>query len=104
MIGNRKRACLVGDDRRLIERNAKKMDVIAAYCAENRTELAALKEKLKYLIPSETGEVLEWDNKISAMLDDFKLEVSSKHMRVGKTITDFIVEIEAAIAERNARV
>ncbi len=104
MIVKRKRANHVGDDRRLIERNANKIDVIAAYCAENKTELYALKEKLKYLIPSETGEAYEWDDKISAMLDDFKIEVSSKHMHSGKTITDFIVEIEAAIAERNTRV
>ena len=90
-------------DRQLVEQNAKLVDILIAMetNADGKAGLAALKEKLKYLMPTDKDEVYAKDIEIKKALDDFKIAVT-KHPDRADVVEDNVKEIEVLVAEPNS--
>lgn len=90
-------------DRKAVEQNARLVDVLIAIetDADGKAKLELLKEKLKYLMPSEKDEVYAKDVEIKRALDDFKIAITKKPDKL-EVVEDNVKEIEILVTERNS--
>ena len=90
-------------DSELIERNSKAVDVIIAIVENDdiKSALRDLREKLKYLQPSEKDNVYEADEYISHLLREFRIKQNSApdNVDISKAC---IKQIDVSIESRNS--
>lgn len=93
----------------LISENQRSVDALIVLADEaNDTELSAefkaLKEKLKYLIPSEDERVRDFDKKIKNAIDDLRIELVKSDGKMNEKAKKMLTQIKLLIADRNAKV
>ena len=87
----------------LIARNSNLVDTVIELTDndEDKKILRDVKEKLKYLIPSEKKEVYESDEEISNLLREFRIKLTAVP-NDSDIIENYTRKINVAIAARNA--
>lgn len=96
----------VGLNRELISENEKSIDALILLAGENEKlveELKEIKEKIKYLIPSENPKVVEYDTKIKNFIEDMRIALVKADGEVDKKINSILMQIKLAIADRNTK-
>lgn len=106
MFGKKKIAQKTMEDRELVAVNAKKVEALKVLAEGNEEmleQLAAVQEKLKYLIPSEESKVCDADKKIGNLLGDLRIALVKSEGEVTAKATDILADIKLAIADRNTK-
>ena len=94
------------ENRELIAANSNAVDgliVLAGTNDELIAELKDLKEKLKYLIPSDNVKVVDYDKQIKNMLGDLRIALTKADGEVSKKAKDLIRDIKLAAADRSTK-
>ncbi len=90
-----------GEDRELIDRNYKLVEALIVLSTDDELteQLGDVKEKLKYLTPSENSKVYDADKKISNAIQDMKILLTKEAIPKAKTA---LKELLVLVAERNS--
>ena len=90
------------DDRSLIEQNSKAVNIIIAIADNDdvKERLCALREKIKYLIPTNNYAVYEADSFMSQLLHEFRIKLSASPHDL-EIADNYIKQISIAIESRN---
>lgn len=94
------------EDRDLIQSNSQSIDaliILAKDRASLISDLKALQEKLKYLIPSDQAKIIDYDKTIRNKLGDLRIALTKSDDELSKKVSNILTEIQLAIADRNAR-
>ena len=89
------------EDRELIERNYRLVDALIVLSSDEELteQLGDVKEKLKYLTPSENSKVYDMDKRITNAIQDMKILLTKDAVPKAKTA---LKEILVLVAERNS--
>lgn len=101
-----KSANKVNADKELIATNEKTVETLLILAEKDETitaELKALKEKLKYLSPSEEGKIYDCDKKIRNLIDDMRIALVKADGETSKKVENALTQIKLAIADRNTK-
>ncbi|MBQ8302640.1 MAG: hypothetical protein IJX97_03715 [Clostridia bacterium] len=92
-----------GEDRELIDRNYKLVEALIVLSSDEELteQLGDVKEKLKYLTPSENPKVYDADKKITNAIQDMKILLTKEAVPKAKTA---LKELLVLVAERNSLV
>ena len=96
----------VATDRDLVSANERAVEALLVLAENNEQlqgELKALKEKLKYLTPSEEGKILDFDKKIKNLIEDMRIALVKADGETNKKVENALTQIKLAIADRNAK-
>lgn len=105
-FGKKKTSVKVGNDRELISENAKAMDALIILSKDNELlvqKLRGIKEKIKYLIPSENGKVYDFDKKIKNLIGDARIALVKADGNASEKVENVLSQIELAISDRNVK-
>ena len=94
------------DDRELIAINFKAVDALIALAKDDADMIEALKdlqEKIKYLIPSNSSKVIDFDKHIKHKIDDLRVVLIKSDSAVKSDVEKLIVDIKVVIADRNTQ-
>ncbi|MBD5130989.1 MAG: hypothetical protein HDT28_00105 [Clostridiales bacterium] len=93
-------------DRELVASNSRAVETLIVLSEDEAltNRFNELKEKLKYLIPFEDGDVKSCDKRISNIIDDLRIELSKTKGAVSEKTDKLIKDIELAIAARRTEV
>ena len=96
------------DDRTLIAENARAAAALVEYAKSYDAlldEIYRIREKIKYLIPSEDGKIRDYDLKIKDLIEDLRINFEkTEPNEPNKKIDSLLVQLKTAIAERDARI
>ena len=91
------------NDRELIESNSKSIESLIVLASDNTLligEFAAIKEKIKYLIPSSNSKIIDKDKQIKNTIGDLRIALTNGQSD-NKT-NELITDLKLVIADRNA--
>lgn len=95
------------NDRNLIEECEKAMEtlIILAESDENLvSNLRVLKEKIKYLVPSNEEKIYEFDRRIKNLIEDMRIALVKADRESMKKLKLILADLRIAIVDRNSRV
>lgn len=95
------------EDRALISSNERAIDALIILSEQNeemKEDLKAVKEKIKYLVPSAEGKILDFDKKIKNLIEDMRIALVKADGETNKKVESILKDIKLAIADRNAKV
>ncbi len=96
----------VKEDRELIEANNKAVEALIILANDKVVivnELQGLKEKLKYLIPSDKLKVIDYDKSIKNKIGDLRIVLTKSDGEETKKATNILTDIKLAVADRNTK-
>lgn len=96
----------VGSNRELISENERSIDALILLAGDNEeivNKLKEVKEKIKYLIPSDNPKVAEYDTKIKNFIEDMRIALVKAEGEFDKKVKSILMQIELAIADRNSK-
>lgn len=102
----KKASVKVGNDRELISENEKSIDALMILAKNNESlvqQLRGIKEKIKYLIPSENGKVYDFDKKIKNLIGDARIALVKADGKASEKVENVLSQIELAISDRNVK-
>lgn len=106
LFKRRKQSDKALEDRKLISTNEKSIDVLIVLAGENEEfikKLHGLKEKLKYLIPSDN--VKDFDKKIKDQIEDLRIVlIKSDGQELPKIAENILTQINVLICDRNTKI
>ena len=97
----------VKQDRDLISENEKAIDALIALAVNNPdiiNEFKDIKEKIKYLIPSERDNVRDYDKKIKNLIADLRIALVKNDSELTIKANKILTQIKLAIADRNVNI
>ena len=97
----------VESNRQLISENEKSVDALILLAGDNEKmveQLKEVKEKIKYLIPTDNPKVVEYDTKIKNNIEDMRIALVKSEGEIDKKIESLFMQIKLAIADRNSKV
>lgn len=97
----------VKQDRDLISENEKAIDALIILAVNNPdliNEFKQIKEKIKYLIPSEKDNVRDYDKKIKNLIADLRIVLVKNDSELTIKANKILTQIKLAIADRNANI
>ena len=97
----------VKQDRDLISENEKAIDALIALAVNNSdiiNEFKDIKEKIKYLIPSERDNVRDYDKKIKNLIADLRIVLVKNDSELTIKANKILTQIKLAIADRNVNI
>lgn len=97
----------VKQDRDLISENEKAIDALIALAVNNPdiiNEFKDIKEKIKYLIPSERDNVRDYDKKIKNLIADLRIVLVKNDSELTIKANKILTQIKLAIADRNVNI
>ncbi len=106
LFGRKKASLKVSNDRELISENEKTVDALILLAESNETltkQLRDIKEKIKYLIPSEDSKIYDFDKKIQNLIQDVRIALVKTDGEPGKKIDNALLQLDLAIVDRNAK-
>lgn len=95
----------VAENRELVAFNSKSIDgliVLAGDREELVESLKDLREKLKFLIPSDKPKVMDYDKTVKNKIGDLKIALIKADGDASKKVDDLIRDINLTVADRNA--
>lgn len=96
----------IGNDRELIIENERAIDALIILAADNEkivNELKGIKEKLKYLTPSEDGKIYDFDKKIKNLIEDMRIALVKADGETSKKVENALLQLKLTIADRNTK-
>ena len=97
----------VKQDRDLISENEKAIDALIVLAVNNSdiiNEFKDIKEKIKYLIPSEKDNVRDYDKKIKNLIADLRIVLVKNDSELTIKANKILTQIKLAIADRNVNI
>ena len=95
------------NDRELISQNERATEALMILAADNEKitgELKALREKIKYLTPSNDGKIYDYDKKIKNLIEDMRIALVKADGETSKKVENALMQIKLTIADRNAKI
>ncbi len=95
------------NDRNLIEECEKAIDtliILGEADDELVSNLRVIKEKVKYLVPSNDDKIYEFDRRIKNLIDDMRIALVKADRESLKKIKLILADLRLAIVERNSRI
>ena len=95
------------NDRNLIEECEKAMEtlIILGESDENLvSNLRVLKEKIKYLVPSNEEKIYEFDRRIKNLIEDMRIALVKADRESMKKTKQILADLRIAIVDRNSRI
>ena len=100
------------EDRELVSENERSVEALIILANQSRSEeketvvndFKELKEKLKYLIPSEDNKVKDLDKKIKNLIADLRIVLVKDDGEMSKKASNIVTQIKLAIADRNTKI
>ncbi len=96
------------DDRTLIDENTRAAAALVEYAKSYDAlldELCKIREKIKYLIPSEDGKIRDYDLKIKDLIEDLRINFEkTEPNEPNKKIDSLLIQLKTTISERDARI
>lgn len=96
------------DDRTLIAENERDAAALVGYAKDNDAlldELRKIRERIKYLIPSEDGKIRDFDLKIKDLMEDLRIRFEkTEPNEPNKKIDSLLTQLKTTISERDARI
>ena len=96
------------DDRTLIAENERDAAALVEYARSNDVlldELCRIRERIKYLIPSEDGKIRDYDLKIKDLIEDLRICFEkTEPNEPNKKIDALLLQLKTAIGDRDARI
>ena len=106
LFRKKKMADKVIEDREFVSRNEKSVEALIVLAGQNedlQKQLHLLKEKLKYLVPSEAAK--DYDKKIKNQIEDLRIIlVRSEGQDLPKKAETILRQIMVLISDRNANI
>ena len=106
LFRRKKEADKVMEDRELVSHNEKSIEALIVLAGKNEefiNELRLLKEKLKYLTPTDAAK--DYDKKIKNQIEDLRIIlVKSEGQDLPKKAETIRTQIEVLISDRNANI
>lgn len=96
-----------GEDRELISENERAVEsllILSAGNEEMEKDLRSLKEKLKYLTPSDDGKIYDYDKKIRNLIEDMRIALIKADGETNKKVEGALLQLKLTIADRNAKI
>lgn len=93
------------NDRELIESNSKTIESLIVLASDNTLligEFAAIKEKIKYLIPSSNSKIIDKDKQIKNTIGDLRIALTKSNGQSDNKTNELITDLKLVIADRNA--
>ena len=106
IFGKKKMSVKVRNDRELIGENEKAVDALIILAGDNESlvqQLQEIKEKIKYLLPSEDGKVYDFDKKIKNLIEDTRIALVKADGEASKKVDNALLQIKLVISDRNAK-
>lgn len=106
LFGKKKMSVKVRNDRELIGENEKAVDALIILAGDNESlvqQLQEIKEKIKYLLPSEDGKVYDFDKKIKNLIEDTRIALVKADGEASKKVDNALLQIKLVISDRNAK-
>ena len=95
------------DDRNLIEECEKAMETLIILAESDESlvsNLRILKEKIKYLVPSDEEKIYEYDKGIKNLIEDMRIALVKADRESMKKLKLILADLRIAIVERNSRI
>ncbi len=96
------------DDRTLIAENERDAAALVEYAKNSDVlldELRKIKERIKYLIPSEDGKIRDYDLKIKDLIEDLRICFEkTEPNEPNKKIDALLLQLKTTIGDRDARI
>ena len=95
-----------GKDRELISENAKAVDALIILAGNNEVlvkHLQEIKEKIKYLLPSNEDKIYDFDKKIKNLIEDTRIALVKADGEASKKVDNALLQIKLVISDRNVK-
>ena len=96
------------DDRTLIAENERDAAALVEYARNNDVlldELCRIRERIKYLIPSEDGKIRDYDLKIKDLIEDLRIRFEkTEPNEPNKKIDALLLQLKTTIGDRDVRI
>ena len=106
LLRRKKKSEKVTEDRELVSGNERSIETLTILAEKNEgliKELRLLKEKLKYLVPSDAAK--EYDKKIKNQIEDLRIIlVKSEGQDLPKKVDTILTQIKVLIGDRNTNI
>ncbi|MCM1438947.1 MAG: hypothetical protein NC131_07015 [Roseburia sp.] len=99
-----KKAAEVKRDRELIEENGRAAEALIILAKDDKEivkSLTDLKEKLKYLIPTDKAKVIQFDETIKRDMERLRSALTVSDGEFTHRIESFLTQLKLTIADRN---
>lgn len=106
LFGRKKASVKVGNDRELISENSRAIDALIILAGDNEAlvqQLQDIKEKIKYLIPSNEDKVYDFDKKIKNLIEDTRIALIKADGETNKKVDNALLQIKLTISDRNVK-
>lgn len=94
-------------DRELVASNSQAVEALIVIAKDNDEiigELKVLKEKLKFLIPSENPKVADYDKSIKNKIGDLRIALTKSDGEATKKALNILTDIKLDVADRNTKI
>lgn len=94
------------DDRELVATNSASFEALIVLAQENEeliTEMNALQEQLKYLVPVEDAKVADYDKKIKNLIGDLRIALTKSEGEETNKTKDILLDLKLAVADRKTK-
>ena len=96
------------EDNELISQNARSIEALLVLASgegaeEFKAELKKLQEDLKYLVPSESDKVKDFDKKIKNAIEDLRIELVKGDGEIKEKAQRLLKQIKLDVADRNVK-
>lgn len=95
------------NDKNLIEESEKAIDTLMILGEDDEnliSNLKVIKEKVKYLAPSDDEKIYEFDKRIKNLIEDMRIALVKADRESIKKIKQILAELRIAIVDRNSRI
>ncbi len=95
------------NDRNLIEECEKAIDtliILGEADDELTSNLKIIKEKVKYLVPSNDEKIYEFDKRIKNLIEDMRIALVKADRESMKKLRLILADLRIAIVDRNSRI
>ena len=95
------------NDKNLIEECEKAVDTLIILGEDDEnliSNLRVIKEKIKYLVPSDDEKIYEYDKRVKNLIEDMRIALVKGDRESMKKIKQILAELRIAIVDRNSRI
>ena len=95
------------NDKNLIEESEKAIDTLMILGEDDEnliSNLRVIKEKVKYLVPSDDEKIYEFDKRIKNLIEDMRIALVKADRESLKKIKQILADLRIAIVDRNSRI
>ena len=106
LFGKKKGAAKTSEDRELVSENERSVNALIVLADGDDVlveKLKNLQEKLKYLIATDNGKVIDFDKKIRNLIGDLRIALTKADGETNKKVQNLLRDLELTLADRNAK-